>query len=146
MSEQCRPMPNLPGYEASDLGLVRYGRRQTVRTGSPGPCGFRTVSLTRNGVRRFVRVGTLVAEAWIGPRPLLEVRRLDGDPLNDRVSTSPTAARLTSRADHAARAERERSAGAPDICPSGHRYADSWLGDWGKRFCPGCRRDRNASY
>ncbi len=90
MSEQCRPVPNLPGYEASDLGLVRYGRRQTVRTGSPGPCGFRTVSLTRNGVRRFVRVGTLVAEAWIGPRPA--ARRSAG--LTAIRSTTGSAPRL----------------------------------------------------
>ncbi len=45
VSEHWRPVPSLTGYEASDLGRVRFGPRQQVRTGTVGPCGTLTMAV-----------------------------------------------------------------------------------------------------
>jgi len=144
MTEQWRPVPSLPGYEASDLGNIRRTRRdgRLVRVqGDPGPCGFITTDVNAGGEWVCARLGTLVAEAWHGPRPDgTEVRRLDGDPLNDRADNLAYGSADDVRADHRVRAEREREAGLPELCPLGHQCADSWLGNWGQRFCPACRK------
>jgi hypothetical protein len=140
MTEQWRHVASLPGYEASDLGRVR-GPRGGVRQGSVGPCGFLTIQVSVNGEQSCRRIGTLVAEAWLGPPPTgLQVRRLDGDTLNDRVANLAYGTWADVRADHLARAERERAAGASDTCPLGHRYADWRQWNWGERYCPTCRQ------
>lgn len=89
-AELWKPVPDLAGYEASNLGRIRSVRRGVpqVLTATQGPCGFATVTVSPlagpGGSCR--RVGTLVAAAWLGPCPPgEEVRRLDGDPLNDRA-------------------------------------------------------------
>ncbi len=155
MPELWRPVPDAPGYEASDLGRVRSLRRATPRvlTSTVGPCGFPTVNvsaLVGGGTCR--RVGTMVAAAWLGPLPEgAEVRRLDGDPLNDRLENLAYGTAQEVAADHAARARREEAAGAPTHCPDGHRYTDSWLGNWGARYCRDCqvkrqKREYNRRY
>jgi hypothetical protein len=129
VTEQWRPVPSLPGCEASDLGRVRVWRSGTpaILPGTVGPCGFHTVMVLRGYKDRVcARAGTLVAAAWVGPRPDgAEVRRLDGNTLNDR-------------ADNLAY-------GTLDACPQGHRYADLWLGAWGERLCPECRRQASRA-
>ncbi|MFC5730943.1 NUMOD4 domain-containing protein [Nocardioides vastitatis] len=143
-TEVWRPVPGYLGYEASDQGRVMSRRRNRPRVldGQPGPCGFRTANLAHdlpNG--RNQRLGNLVALAFIGPPPSLdsELRRLDGDPLNDRPDNLAWGTVADVRRDHAARARREESAGASTHCPDGHRYADSWLANYGQRDCPTCR-------
>jgi len=119
-----------------------------LRTGEPivlkpsiGPCGFRTLGLQLDGTRRCKRVGSLVALVFLGPRPEgAEVRRLNGITTDDRPENLAYGTRADVAADHAARARREEEAGGPTHCPTGHRYADSWLGEWGERFCPDCRQ------
>lgn len=139
--EQWRTVPGVDGYEASDQGRVRSLRRRTPRVlvATVGPCGFRTVSLTINGRRRCRRVGTLVALAWLGPRPpAAEVRRVNGNTLDDRPENLAYGTADEVVADHAARARREEAAGSPTHCPSGHRYTNVWIGAWGERFCREC--------
>ena len=151
-AEKWRPVPSLPGYEASNLGRVRSLRRQghpVVRKSHPGPCGFHTITVADTSAPTGLptrRVGTLVAEAWLGPRPeVAEVRRLDGDPLNDRLENLAYGTLEEVHADHAARARREEAAGGPTHCPEGHRYADSWLGAWGSRMCSECARVKRCA-
>lgn len=150
--EEWRPVPGFPGYEASDQGGVRSLLRgqPTVVASTVGPCGFATVNpATPSGQCAFQcrRVGSLVALAWIGPRPAgSEVRRLDGNPGNDRADNLAYGTREDVEADHAARARREEAAGCLTHCPEGHRYADSWLGNWGKRLCHQCRKQKRAAY
>ncbi len=141
--ETWRPIPGHSGYEVSGLGRVRSMRHKHpgILRSSPGPCGFRTVQLSDRGEITCNRVGSLVTLAWVGPRPSgAEVRRLDGDTLNDRADNVAYGTIEEVQADHAARARREEEAGAPTHCAYGHRFADSWLGDYGNRYCPECDR------
>lgn len=143
--EEWRPIPGVEGYEASRLGHIRSLRRAAPRElrGTVGPCGFHTVTIVFPSGRRCRRVGTLVALAWLGPRPDgTEVRRLDGDTLNDRADNLAYGTPAQVANDHAARARLEEASGADTHCPEGHRYADSWLGAWGHRLCPTCRDER----
>lgn len=145
--ETWRPIPGHSGYEASQLGQVRSLRSSSPRVlvGSVGPCGFRTVKIVTQGGGDCRRVGSLVALAWIGPLPEgAEVRRLDGDTLNDRADNLAYGSLEEVHADHAARARREEATGAPTHCPQGHRYADRWLGNWGHRLCQDCRWDKRV--
>ncbi len=145
--ESWRPIPGVSGYEASNLGRVRSTRRKQpkILRATAGPCGFRTVqvsALIGGGTCR--RVGSLIALAWVGPRPKgAEVRRLDGDPLNDKADNLAYGTLQEACTDHAARAEREGERGAPKRCAYGHRLADTWLGNWGDRLCPDCKLEEN---
>lgn len=140
-AEEWRPVPIAPGYEASRDGQVRslLNGEPTVIGATPGPCGFLTFKPWVDGRPVSARVGTLVAAAWVGPRPAgSEVRRLDGNPLNDRADNLAYGSRDDVRADHVARARRQEAAGAATHCECGHRFEDSWLGNWGQRFCRVC--------
>lgn len=75
-------------YEVSDTGLVRGLSRGTLRTLKPRSSGpYPSVNLCRRGTKRSARIHNLVAHAFLGPRPAgLQVRHLDGNPLNNSVS------------------------------------------------------------
>jgi hypothetical protein len=92
-----RPIPSFAGYEVSDIGRVR-SLAHTRRGRNGGERSFETkimklrqdkqgraiVALRQNGGRRVVRVSTLVAEAFLGPRPPgMEVCHENGDNLNN---------------------------------------------------------------
>lgn len=148
-SPEWLTVPGWPAYKVSKSGTVCSLRRPTpvVLKSYPGPCGFHTVALSDAGTSHRLRVGTLMAAAFLGPRPEgSEVRRLDGDPLNDRLENLAYGTIEEVHADHAARARREEAAGAPTHCPEGHRFADSWLSNWGQRFCPKCHGRATKEY
>lgn len=86
--EEWRQVPGYEGlYEVSDQGRVKSLPRLT-RAGMRGGKilklssdldGYRGVSLSRNGIIQRYKVATLVAAAFLGPRPENEVvRHLDG--------------------------------------------------------------------
>ena len=73
-----------PRYEVSDVGRVK--NKETGRVLRPGrqSSGHVSVVLGRGNTRT---VHSLVAEAFCGPRrPGFEVRHLDGDPSNNRLT------------------------------------------------------------
>ena len=88
-TEEWRPIPGYPDYEASSLGRiasVKRGERQ-VLAGGRTDTGYRNVLLYTDGVRVGARVHALVALTFHGPRPEgLEVRHLDGDQLNNAAT------------------------------------------------------------
>lgn len=97
LTEEWRPVEGYPGYEVSDLGRVRSWRsngkgggfRAAPRVFSPSKKrnGYLQVNLWRDGVRSTFTVHSLVAEAFIGPRPEgQECRHRDGDKSNNRKS------------------------------------------------------------
>lgn len=89
-----RVPPSAPNYEVSEYGEVR---RITAGKGTrvgyvlkqcPAKAGgYPSVLLSHNGKARIRTVHSLVAEAFLGPRPVgLVVCHCDGDPTNNHVS------------------------------------------------------------
>jgi hypothetical protein len=97
-TEEWRPIPTLPGYEASSLGRIRSWRAGCwthTRKQRSEPLIRRLVPNKRDGHllvgfniegHYFLRpVHQLVLEAFKGPRPPgLLCRHLDGDPTNNK--------------------------------------------------------------
>ena len=100
MTETWKPIPDFPGYEASDHGQVRsYWKQggqyrwaivdipQRVLKYATTPHGYRGVNLRRDSFSHFKRVASLVMLAFVGPRPEgLEICHGDNDPGNNHLS------------------------------------------------------------
>jgi hypothetical protein len=99
--ELWKEIPGYEGlYEASTEGRVRSLPRETVHytgkrivrggrvlNGCTTPTGYIQVSMSKDGRTSGARVHTLVALAFIGPRPpRLVVRHLDGNGKNNTVA------------------------------------------------------------
>lgn len=94
LAETWRQVPVAPQYEVSDHGRVRrpeapdsIGRPRRART--LRPCndghGYLTVSLCVGGKSRSASVHGIVAEAFLGPRPIdYVVNHLNGDKQDNR--------------------------------------------------------------
>lgn len=85
--EEWRPCPSFPEFEASSLGRVRNSETKRVRQITMDRSRYALVGFRREGkiVARSLHV--LVADAFLGPRPLRhEVRHLDGDRTNNAPS------------------------------------------------------------
>lgn len=97
---EWRPVVGFDGlYEVSNLGEVRsIARRQGTRVGriltgrlstslnDTWRTRYLRVALYRDSKRHDTPVHHLVAEAFLGPRPLgLEINHKDGNPQNNRV-------------------------------------------------------------
>jgi len=81
-----RPVPSLPEFSVSRFGDVR-GKRGRLRKVSENGRGYRHFGAFRNGKYTHVRVGALVAEAFIGPKPPGKfVTHLNGIKHDDRAS------------------------------------------------------------
>ena len=102
MGEEWRPVVGYEGlYEVSSLGQVRSvdrivtrsdGRQcrwkgRTLRVNDTAHGGFAVSLCCANGRQKTVKVHTLVAAAFLGPRPKkADVRHLDGNPSNNQAS------------------------------------------------------------
>ena len=95
MKEQWKPIPSAPHYEASSLGCIRSWKSRNGRGLSANPRlmtpyvdrdGYRVVRV-RTPVKGSTRkVCTLIAEAFLGPRPVgAVVRHLNGDSADDKA-------------------------------------------------------------
>lgn len=81
---EWRPIPSIPGYLVSDQGEVRHEFRN-VRKLRANAAGYLVCTFRRDGKNILRTVHTLVAEAFVGPRPAgAQVRHLDGDKANNR--------------------------------------------------------------
>jgi len=97
-AENWRSVPGYEGlYEVSDLGRIRsldrmvrccskeYFRKGRVLKPQPQKSGHLHVMFCRDGVKDQQMVHSVVAAAFLGPRPEgLEVRHLDGVAANNR--------------------------------------------------------------
>lgn len=84
----CRRVPGFPGYFVTDAGQVVSCRGSIPRllVWSIKSTGYPAVSLCRLGDVVTKNVHSLVAEAFIGPRPAGHVcRHLDGNPQNPSI-------------------------------------------------------------
>lgn len=107
-SDHWREIPGSPDYEVSRYGQVR---RKTVGRGTyPGRLirarisadGYLRVPISRSKGRTiWVPNHTVVAAAWIGPRPSRrhQVRHLDGDRLNNAASNLAYGTQSENEAD-----------------------------------------------
>lgn len=89
--ENWKPVAGWP-YEVSDQGRVRRSgpARRTrvglIRKSNPNADGYLIMTITRDRFKVTARVHTLVADAFLGPRPPdLEVNHRDGNKLNNRA-------------------------------------------------------------
>ena len=97
-AESWRPVVGWPEYEISSEGRLRSlccngGRRRReprILLGGRDRNGYRRAVLCLRGLRRSERIASLVAEAFIGPRPEgMVIRHLDG--VNDHDAAANLA-------------------------------------------------------
>lgn len=101
--EEWKPVPGYEGhYEVSSEGRVRSLRRELysdrwagyrtiseriLKATPGGTIGYLSVSLRLNRQRKTHAVHTLVAAAFLGPRPEgMDVMHADDDPQNNRLA------------------------------------------------------------
>ena len=115
MNENWKDVPGYEGrYQVSDLGRVRsldhrvrlvaHGVETTrlspgkmLKPGASGATGHLTVAI---GKGNSIPVHTLVALAFLGPRPTkMDVAHWDGDPSNNRVGNLRYATRTSNNQD-----------------------------------------------
>ena len=152
MSEAWRKVPGFPLYEVSDQGRVRSLRFGKVRLLRPGfnHFGYGSVHLWREGAKSSTSctVHTLVASAFIGPRPEGQhVRHLDGNPRNN-TSGNLSYGTVRENALDTVRHGRNRAA-AKTHCPSGHEYTPENTytppSRPGWRYCRTCSAERSRA-
>lgn len=159
--ETWRDIPGWEGeYQVSDLGRVRSvdritanGARRRGKTLSLNRAGkyysegrgYWHVALSRDGKAHHFNVHTLVAAAFLGPRPDdAVVCHNDDDPFNNeatnlRYDTYGANLRDSVKAGTHVWANRES-------CPQGHRYTDeNTYRNSGRRYCRTCRRERERA-
>lgn len=93
MTEQWKPIPAEPNYEASDQGRIRRVvggkgcRAGRVLKPLPHVGGYQVVNLWTDGRVRRRTIHTLVYEAFVGPRPDgMEVNHVDGVKTNNALT------------------------------------------------------------
>lgn len=153
-----RPVPDYEGrYDVSDIGEVRsiprtdrLGRSQggLVLKQHARKSGHRTVVLYGSDGRRTMLVHTLVATAFICPRPTgLEVCHGDGDPRNNRVSNLRWDTHSENTIDRVRHGAHHQTAKA--VCPVGHALRAPNLSAAavrkGHRTCLACERAHAAA-
>lgn len=151
VDETWLPVPGYEGkYRVSSLGRVFSEPRPHARGGGIihprlKKRGYLTVVLSRDAKTEMRGVHQLVALAFLGPRPEKhEVRHLDGDPLNNRLTNLAYGTRSQQRRDDVRNGK--HFCASKTHCPQGHPYDDintKWY--QGRRYCRACKRARGAS-
>lgn len=150
MSEVWVPIPNLNGYEASNLGRIRSVDRVLINSAGVQRNwrGRIRVLTTRDGGYQTVwiqgivhDVHRLVASAFHGPRPSgLVTRHLNGNPADNRpenLAYGTISENVRDEVRHGTHAKSAKTA-----CPQQHPYVDgSFRIDNGSRRCLICKRD-----
>lgn len=155
-AEEWRQIAGYPGYLVSSHGRVvstRRWRGQTNRelVGALTQHNYRSVQLCRQGDRpKRHLVHVLVAEAFLGPRPvdMPHTRHLDGDPLNNAVWNllfGTASENAHDRVQHGTHNMARRT-----HCPLGHAYTEANTyrpaGRADRRACRTCRRERSRAH
>lgn len=85
---EWRPIPSNPKYLASSDGQIRHVKSDTPRRLQRAPNGYSLVNFWQDRKLRVRSVHSLIAEAFIGPRPYedAQVRHLDGNRANNAAS------------------------------------------------------------
>jgi hypothetical protein len=148
MTEEWRPIPGFPDYFVSDQGRVaseRTGERRILR-GSVTGNGYLKVRLCRDGQATFRKVHHLVAEVFIGPRPVGQhVRHLDDMKTNNAAANLAHGTRSDNTLDSIRNGTHANS--RKTECPKRHPYSDSntYVTPTGRRMCRTCGRNRDTA-
>lgn len=148
MIEQWRQVPGVsPAYEVSDLGRVRSLKRYAgtnlrVLATPLDSRGRPSVCIDR----KARRVHQLVALAFLGPRPEgMEVRHLDGDMTNNRLSNLAYGTHAENIADQVRHGTHHMA--TRTHCPKGHEYTPENTLTWkSSRTCRECGRKRSRAW
>lgn len=142
-----RPVPQFEGfYWVSDQGAIftqpRIGssggilKTQVAKTG-----GYSVYRFYRPGFARTRTIHTVVAEAFLGPRPEgLEIRHLDGNPLNaalENLAYGTHSENVLDTVRHGTNFWASKTE-----CPSGHAYAEHGFAIPSRptaRYCRACQ-------
>lgn len=148
VEEEWRPIAGYPHYLVSDQGRItstRRGETRELRGGYVGG-GYRKVTLVSpDGTRQARKVHHLVAEAFIGPRPIgAQVRHLDDNKARNAVDNLAYGSKSQNGLD-AVRNGVHANAGKTH-CSQRHPYdeANTYVTRRGKRMCRACMRDRST--
>lgn len=138
---QMRPVPGFDGYYVTSTGRVwstREWRGQRGRWLKPAvddKGGHLHLNLMKDGLMRTRRVHSLVAEAFLGRRPVgLEVRHLNGNPADNRVSNLKWGTRSENVRDavrHGTHSNTRKT-----HCLKGHEF--DYVDRQGRRRCGTC--------
>ena len=159
--EQWKPVNGYEGiYEVSSQGRVRSldrtvtysdGRARLFKSKVLSATlnqrgGYPAVSLWKQGKHQVRTVHSLVAEAFIGPRPEgMDVCHNDGDPTNNHVENLRYGTRSDNILDKVRHGTHNNA--AKTHCKRGHElFAENIrpsLAKRGKRTCLGCDRARD---
>lgn len=134
-------IPSFPGYLVSDDGQVCS--RRGILSQFVDACGYYRLGLYRDGKRVNCRVHVLVADAFLGPRPVgAVIRHLDGNHQNNspvNLQWGTQSENVRDAVNHGTQANIRKT-----NCPYGHPYdeTNTQYETKGNRKCRTCRRDR----
>ena len=98
VSEEWRPIPGFPGYQASNMGRILGP--QGVRKTRVGNRGYHILNVWKRSKSRPIRIHRMVLLAFVGPCPEgLETRHLDGNRDNNALSNLAYGTKLENGAD-----------------------------------------------
>jgi hypothetical protein len=149
--EQWRPVVGYEGlYEVSDLGRVRSTRRRGAVGGIAKQFvsnrnGYWVVNLHRPGGHAHRTVHGMVMESFVGPRPAgMDIRHLDGNPQNARLSNLAYGTRSENNLDKRLHGTDHNV--RKTHCPQGHPYDEQNTyvlpSRPSARYCRTCQRAR----
>lgn len=97
---EWRVIPSVPHYLASREGHVKHIRADRPRYPFVSAKGYCYVGFRMNGKNHNRTVHTMVAEAFIGPRPEgADIRHLDGNPANNHIENLTYGTKAENMAD-----------------------------------------------
>ena len=143
--EQWREIPGYPELEASTLGQIRRGTQILPPfSGGQGKNGYLKVYVQGRPNRVRSRVHTLVARTWLGEAEGRQVRHLNGDKHDNRLTNlayGTNQENVDDMARHGTHWQKQKT-----HCPAGHPLTgDNLIPSQlkrGWRQCLECDRER----
>lgn len=146
--EAWRPIPGYEGrYEASATGHVRSNLTGRVLRPYTAASGHLFVALHKDRKSRSRTVHSLIAEAFIGPRPPgEEVRHRNGNPADNRAANLRYGTRSENVLDQVSHGVHNNA--SKTHCKNGHPLSGDNVKprSGGGRRCVTCDRKSKASY
>lgn len=148
--EEWRAVVGFPDYQVSDQGRVASLKGKQVKILRPYPNGrpgqpYLSVTLRSDGRRQIRTVHSLVAKAFLGPRPEgLEVRHLDGDSSNNALLNLRYGTKADNMQDRLAHGRHPMA--SKTHCKRNHEFTPQNTRLYrGSRVCRACKNYRESA-